>query len=126
MLKDSHGRISLKALIWILVLAFALYSGYKLSFPYLSYYMLRTDVEDELRLAHMYSDATLRKRIAEKAATWSVPITTDDIVISRDFDTLTISLGYAQKVTFLGKYTKKLVFNIKASGPVRDPSGVLR
>ncbi len=126
MLRDSAGRISLRALIWILVLASALYSGYKLSYPYFSYYMLKTDVEEELKLAHMYRDSTLRQRIARKAASWSVPITADDVIISRDLDQLTISVSYSETIIFLGRYKKKLVFNIRASGPLREPARMLR
>ncbi len=126
MLRDSAGRISLRALIWIIVLSSALYSGYKLSYPYFSYYMLKTDVEEELKLAHMYKDSTLRARIARKAAAWSVPITADDVKISRDLDKLTISVNYSETIIFLGRYKKKLVFSIKASGPVREPARMLR
>ncbi len=126
MLRDSTGRISLRALIWLLILSSALYSGYKLSFPYISYYMLKTDVEEELKLSHMYSDDALRERIATKAATWKVPITAEDVKISRDFDRLTINLEYSKTVVFLGRYKKKLNFHIKAEGPVQDQSHVLR
>jgi len=126
MLRDSAGRISLRALIWILILSSAGYTGYKLSYPYFSYYMLKTDVEEELKLAHMYTENTLRKRIAKKAATWNVPVRSDDIIISRDFENLTITVDYSETVTFLGRYKKRLNFHIKAVGPVREPARMLK
>jgi len=124
--KKNDGRITLKALIWIIILSSALYSGYKLSFPYFSYYMLKTDVGEELKLAHMYTDASLRRRIAKKAKTWSVPITADDVFISYDFDKITIRIKYTETITFLGRYKKKFIFKIDATGPMKKRNSYLR
>ncbi len=124
--QKSSGRISIKALIWILVLFLLIYSAYKLTYPYVSYYMLKTDVKEELKLSYMYSDATLKKRIVKKAHAWSVPITTDDLILSRDFDNITVRLRYSKTIIFFGRYKKKFVFNIKATTPVRDRNGTLR
>jgi len=124
--KKNDGRISLKALIWILVLSSAIYSGYKLSFPYFSYYMLKTDVKEEIKLSYMYTDASLRRRIVEKAVTWSIPVSADDIKIEHDYGKITISLNYSETIIFLGRYKKTLVFKIKASGPMKERSSVLR
>ncbi len=124
--KKNDGRISPKALVWILVLFSVLYSGYKLSYPYFSYYMIRTDVKEEVKLSYMYTDKSLRKRIAKKALTWSIPVTAEDVVISRDFDRITISMNYSETITFFGRYKKTLVFKISESGPIKDHVGVLR
>jgi len=124
--KKNDGRITLKALIWIIILSSALYSGYKLSFPYFSYYMLKTDVGEELKLAHMYTDASLRRRIAKKAKAWSVPITADDVFISYDFDKITIRIRYSETITFLGRYKKKFIFKIDATGPMKKRNSYLR
>lgn len=123
--KKNDGRISLKALIWIIILSSALYTGYKLSYPYFSYYMLKTDVGEELKLAHRYTDASLRRRIAEKAAAWSVPVTADDVHITYGFKRITIRVKYTETITFLGRFKKKFVFKIDISGPMKDRNHVL-
>jgi len=125
-LKKDDGRISLKALVWILVLSSALYTGYKLVFPYFSYYMLKTDVKEEIKLSYMYTDASLRRRIAKKAAVWSIPITADDVKISQNFKNITITLSYSETIIFLGRYKKDFVFKIKESGPMKERNAVLR
>jgi len=122
----NDGRISIKALVWLLILSSAIYAGYKLYYPYFSYYMLKTDVREEIKLAHMYTDASLRGRVVKDGHNWYVPITTDDVRITRDFRTITISVKYMKTITFFGRYKKKLVFNIIASGPVKESSGILK
>jgi len=125
-LKKDDGRISLKALVWILVLSSALYTGYKLVIPYFSYYMLKTDVKEEIKLSYMYTDASLRRRIAKKAAVWSIPITADDVQISKNFRNITIKLSYSETIIFLGRYKKDVVFKINESGPMKERNAVLR
>jgi len=122
----NDGRISLKALVWILIFSSAIYVGYKLYYPYFSYYMLKTDVKEEIKLAHMYTEASLRRRVVKDAHNWYVPITTDDVHISRDFRTITISVNYSNTITFLGGYKRKFVFNISVSGPVKESRRILR
>jgi len=125
-LKKDDGRISLKALVWILVLSTVLYTGYKLIIPYFSYYMLKTDVKEEIKLSYMYTDASLRRRIAKKAAIWSIPITADDVQISKNFRNITIKLSYSETIIFLGRYKKDFVFKINESGPMKERNAVLR
>jgi len=125
-LKKDDGRISFKALVWILVLSSVLYTGYKLVYPYFSYYMLKTDVEEEIKLSYMYTDASLRRRIAEKAALWSIPVTADDVQISQNFKNITIKLSYTETITFLGRYKKDFVFKINETGPMKERNAIIR
>jgi len=125
-LKNSHGRLSPKAIIWILVISTALYSGYKLYYPFFSYYMLKTDVGEEVKLAHMHSDDDIRARVAKRARAWSVPIVADDVKVSHDFDNITIRIKYSETIIFLGRFKKTLVFNIKSTGRMKERSGMLR
>jgi len=123
---NNHGRLSLKAAIWILIISTALYSGYKLYYPFFSYYMLKTDVGEEVKLAHMHSDDDIRLRVAKRAFEWGVPIKAEDVKVTFDFDNITIRIKYSETVIFLGRYKKTFVFNIKATSRLKDRSGVLR
>lgn len=88
--------------------------------------MLKTDVEDEARNAHMYADETLAKRILMKAQTWSVPIERDDIEIVRGRDFIAITVRYSVTIDILGQYTQVQKFNIAVDEPLKETSGVLR
>jgi len=52
--------------------------------------MLKTDVEEEARIAHMYTDEDLASRITRKAAAWSVTLGPDNLEIVRDSEQITM------------------------------------
>ncbi|MFQ5480836.1 MAG: hypothetical protein ACE5DW_06125 [Thermodesulfobacteriota bacterium] len=125
-IKNNRGRLSLKAVIWILIISAVLYTGYKLYYPVFSYYMLKTDVGEEIKLAHMHSDDDIRRRVARRAYEWSVPIKAEDVMVSHDFDNIHIKIKYSETIVFLGRYKKTFVFKINASGRMKERSGLLR
>ncbi len=88
--------------------------------------MLKTEVEDEARNAHMYADETLARRILMKAQTWDVPIERDDLEIVRGRDFVNITIRYSVTMDFFGQYTKVQKFNIEVDEPLKESSGVLR
>ncbi|GMR04378.1 MAG: hypothetical protein BMS9Abin23_0275 [Thermodesulfobacteriota bacterium] len=124
-LLNRDGAVSLKVLIWLAVLFFAVYAGYKFLRPSFSYYMLRTDVEEEAKLAHMYTDESLRERILVKAKAWSVPISSEDIEIIRGSRNIIIRISYSQTMIFFGRYSKTLYFTIETIKPLKEAVGAL-
>ncbi len=88
--------------------------------------MLKTDVGEEVKLAHMHSDEDIRKRVAGRALAWSIPIKAEDVKINHDFDTIYIKIKYAQTIVFLGGYKKTFIFNINAKARLKERSGLLR
>ena len=124
-LQNSRGAITLKALIWILVIFSAVYAAYKFVPPEVGHYLLRTEVEDEAKTAYMYKDETLTKHILDKAEMWSVPITADDIAIRRQGSTISISIDYAVTVHLLGGYTKVRQYSINVVRPLEDSNRTL-
>lgn len=88
--------------------------------------MLKTDLGEEVKLAHMHSDEEIRRRVAKKAFSWSVPVTAQDVIVIHDLDKIYIKVKYSETVTFLGRYKKTFVFNIQANGLIKERSGVLR
>lgn len=123
---NEKGGISIKGLFWLLVFASVIYGAYKFFPPFFSYYMLKTEVESEAKVAHMYSDETLARRILTKASNWDAPIERENIVIERGRDVIYISVHYTFTFDFFGKYQKEYVFDINATKPLKESSGVLR
>lgn len=123
---DQRGAITLKGLFWVVVIVVAVYGGYKLVPPSVSYYMLKTEVEEEAKIAHRYSDAALAGRIINKARTWDIPIERRDIVISRGFRDLTIDVAYSVEIRFVGGYTRTNEYYIHVSEPIKEGGNVLR
>ncbi len=125
-LLNREGAVTYKALIWTVILFFGIYSGYKYLLPTFSYYMLKTDVEAEAKLAHMYTDETLKRRILTKAGSWNIPITVEDIEITRGLRNIAIKIYYSKTITFFGRYKKRLDYRIETSKPLKETSGILR
>ncbi|MFQ5441223.1 MAG: hypothetical protein ACE5EB_00690 [Thermodesulfobacteriota bacterium] len=93
--------------------------------PTFSYYMLKTDVEEEAKLAHMYTDETLRRRISTKAGSWNIPITSEDIEIKRGLRIISIKIHYSKTIVFFGRYKRRLDYQIETVRPLKESSGVM-
>jgi len=123
---DERGAVSPRFLVWALIILAALYGGYKFVRPTFSYYMLSTDVKEEAKLAHMYTNESLRRRIIEKARTWDVPLRPEDVVIDRGIRDITIRVFYTDRIEFFGRYRKVLKRRISVTVPLKESSGILR
>ncbi|MBI1911564.1 MAG: hypothetical protein HYS21_06145 [Deltaproteobacteria bacterium] len=126
LLRDKSGSISFKALFWIFVLGSGIYGAYKFVPPYFTYYMLRTDVSNEAKIAHMYTDDALERRILQKANAWSIPLESENLEIERDAYDISINVHYTETLNFFNKYSKDLEFSIEVQKPLKDPSRVLQ
>ncbi len=123
---NSRGAASFGTIVWILLLATSVYGASKFAPPYVSYYMLKTDVENEAKVAHMYMDQSIASRLLKKAVSWSVPIVQEDIEIQRGTEDITISIEYVETVDFPGGYSKDLAFSIHVEEPLKESSGALK
>lgn len=122
---NKGGYITFKALVWILIISSALYSAYKFAPPYFGYLMLKTEVEDEAKNAHMYTDRALERRIFQKASVWSVPIDEQNLEIVRNTSYINISVHYTVDLNFFDRYHKELKYRIEVQEPLKDPARVL-
>lgn len=120
------GFISFKALFWILFLAASFYGAYMLVPPYAGFYMLKTEVEEEAKLAHMYTDEALAGRITGKAAAWSIPLGPENVEIIRDRDEIRITVDYTVTLIFFDRYNRELVYNIDVREPLKVSGRVLQ
>ncbi|MBI5643831.1 MAG: DUF4845 domain-containing protein [Deltaproteobacteria bacterium] len=122
---DNRGAIQFKTLFWLIIVASFLYGAYVVAPPYAGYYMLKTEIEDEAKLGHMYTDQTIQRRILEKASTWSVPISDENLEIAREKEQITISADYTVTFNFLDKYKKEQKFHVEVTKPLKESSGAL-
>lgn len=127
-MKDCRGASNFKAAVWIFIIASLIYGGYKTVPPAFSYYMVQLDVKNEAKIAHMYNDVTLKKRILEKANSWSVPLKDEDVVITRGTTDIDIEVKYTEVISldFVEGYDWIIPVYIEATAPIRENSGVLR
>lgn len=120
------GFISIRALFWLLFLAASFYGAYMFVPPYAGFYMLKTEVEEEARIAHMYTDEALEKRITGKAAAWSIPLGPENLEIIRGSDEIRITVDYTITLNFFDRYDRELVYNIDVRGPLKASGRVLQ
>lgn len=121
----QSGRVTFKALAWILILFFAGYFGYKFVPPVVSYYMLKTEVEDEARVAHMHPDSEVTRRIVDKANGWGVPLKPRNVRIERWSSQIVIKVHYTIHVSIFGRYVRDLNFAIDVTQPLKETSGIM-
>lgn len=120
------GYINIRALFWLLFLSASLYGAYKFVPPYAGFYMLKTEIEEEARTAHMYSDAALASRITVKAASWSIPLGPENLAISRGMEHLTITVDYTVDLVFFGRYTREIDYHIEVKEPLKEKGRLLQ
>jgi len=125
-LLDQRGSIRVKTLFWLLFFALLLYGASKVVPSYVSFYMTKTDVQEQARIAHMYDDATVAKHILRNAQAWSVPMTTEDIEIIRDSRYITITIRYTDTIDFFGRFVLDIPREIIVEAALKESSGVLQ
>ncbi len=117
---NSSGAISMKALIWLSLIACAVYLGIKFFPPYFDYYMFKGEVEAEAETADMHPDQDVVRHIFQKAEDWGVPLKEENLILERRANEIEISVAYKIDINFFNKYTKTLYFNIHAVKPLKS------
>lgn len=87
--------------------------------------MVKIDVEEQSKIAHMYDDEALANRILKNAEAWSVPLTREDLEIVRDRSSITITVRYTDTIVFFGRFVKEIPREIIVESALKDPSGSL-
>lgn len=125
-LDDKAGFVTVRALFWIILLSSFGYGMYKLAPPYIGYRMLKTDIGEEAKIAHMHTDKALAERILAKAEAWAVPLDETGLYIDRGQDGIYIYANYTVVVNFLNRYEKELFYDIEVQRPLKQPGEPLR
>lgn len=118
-IKNSRGAVSIRALFWILVISSSLYAAYKFFPPAVTFYMMKTEVEEEAKIAHMHDDAALTARILDKAKIWSAPIERQNIEINRRNSSISISVNYTTTISFFDRWKRVQDYSIFVEKPIK-------
>ncbi|MEE8185628.1 MAG: hypothetical protein V3T96_04425 [Thermodesulfobacteriota bacterium] len=108
-----------RRLFWLLILTAAVYLVVNLAPPWFGYRMLRFEVEDDARNAHLYTDDQILENIIGAAYIWEVSLAEDNIEIERGDGKIEIAVYYDVDVIFLNRYTKTFHYDIYAVEPLR-------
>ena len=117
--KNKDGKISIGTLFWVMLIVAAVYIGIKFAPPYITYYMINTEVANDADNAHLYTDEQIVKYIMIRVKEFGLPIEEKDIIVDRRDSEIEVSLRYKIDVNFFDRYTRTLYFNIDAVRLIR-------
>ena len=102
-LRSQRGAGRLKTIVFIAVVVFALYAGYKLFPPYLAEYQLSDKMQEEARFSvvNRHSEDQTRDVIFKEAQELDIPITKEQIKVSATNSLVKISVDYTVPVDLM-------------------------
>jgi hypothetical protein len=107
----NNERGFVKFFLTMLILAFAVYAGYKFGMPYYKYSAFKSEARALARISVGDIDRT-RALIFEKAEELGLPLTEKDIEVRRLDKTILVQTSWSERVDLLGFYQKDLYFTI--------------
>ena len=101
--RSQLGSAKLKAILWTAVLAFGVYSAYKLIPVYMANYQLADKMVEESRfaVANRYNEEQVREIIYKEVQELEIPAKKEDIKVLASLQTVRISLDYTVPVDLL-------------------------
>jgi hypothetical protein len=122
----EDGASAIGLVVLVLIVVAGIYAAYKFAPSYVSYRMLRVDVNNEAETAHMYTDAVIESHILKKAEGWAVPLDGEGVEIERGYDYITVSVHYTVTVSLFDRYERELVYDIRVTKPLKSVDRVLQ
>lgn len=117
--RNYAGRISLSTLIFFVLTAAVVYLALLYLPPWMAYRAMLQVIQEQVGAAAVSSDDEVSDRIMATARAWDVPITKDQIEITRTAGRLSISTQWDVTVNLLGgKYQHVLHFAPSTESPV--------
>lgn len=115
--RSQLGGARLKAILWTAVLAFAVYSAYKLIPVYIANYQLSDKMVEESRfaVANRFTEDQVRENIYKEVVDLEIPARKEDIKVAASLQVVRISLDYTVPVDLLF-YHMQLHFNPSSEG----------
>lgn len=93
------------------LLAFSIYAGVKFGMPYYRYSAFKSDLTELTRIS--LGDAVKTKmQVLEKAEEYDIPISEDDLTVTKKEKTVRVQTSWSETVDILGFYQRKLDFDI--------------
>jgi hypothetical protein len=116
---NTAGRISLSTLIFFVLTAAVVYLALLYVPPWMAYRAMLEVIQEQVGAAAVSSDDEVGDRIMATARAWDVPITKDQIEITRTDGRMSISTQWDVTVDLLGgKYHHVLHFAPSTESPV--------
>ena len=122
MISEVKGGSTLTALIYILLSIFVIYAAVKTVPPYMDYYSMDDEVSQQLHLSTINSNDVILNDLAQKAADLELPISKDQIILSRNGDgSMSIQMKWVRTVDYGYGFKRDFPFEINTnSKKVKD------
>jgi hypothetical protein len=115
----AEGRITLSTLIFFVLIAAVIYLALLYVPPWMAYRAMLEVIQEQVGAAAVSSDDEVGDRIMATARAWDVPITRDQIEITRTDGRMSISTQWDVTVNLLGgRYHDVLHFAPSTESPV--------
>src|SRR5205085_10348732 len=101
--RRERGEGNAGCLFGLIVLALALFIAYKMVPAKIKTADLRQTITDEARMGGAHNDGVIMKQIMAKAREQSLPVTEDNVKISRGTNDITVTVDYDVPIDFPGK-----------------------
>jgi hypothetical protein len=115
--RGQRGEGQLGCVVGLLVLLAAIYVAYKMVPIKVKSAQVRGEVVDEAKSAGMRGDEQIAKNILRVAEAEGIPLTREDIEISRVANTIRVEVTYTIPIEFPG-YTYNWEFHHVAENPI--------
>ena len=102
----------MRKIIWLLILSFLVYSGFKFGMPYYRYVAFKSEVKEMVKISIGLKEDEIKNRVFERAQELKIPIQKDDIELSTTEKMVRIRTSWFEVVDILGQYRKTLIFSI--------------
>jgi hypothetical protein len=101
--RSQLGSAKVKAILWTAIVAFAVYSAYKLIPVYIANYQLADKMVEESRfaVANRFTEDQVRDIIYREVQDLGIPAKKEDIKVLASLQTVRISLDYTVPVDLL-------------------------
>lgn len=107
----SNEKGFIKFLFVTALLAFCIYSGIKFGMPYYRYSAFKSDSKELARVSLGDAERT-KVQILEKAEEFHIPISAEDLTVTRKEKTVRVQTSWSETVDILGLYQKKINFDM--------------
>ncbi len=101
----------IKGVIYLIIIGLASIIAVSFTMPYYRYYVLKMQSEGYMKIDNN-STKVVGEKIMETAKELKVPLTEDNLKISRIEDTLFVKAHWTETVDIFGKYQKELYFSL--------------
>jgi len=117
--EGEGGRIGLGVLIFLAILALAIYLGFRVVPPYWEFYSVKEAARQGVVAASAppYHDSDAKDAVMEKVRRLGIPLQEEDLSIVRDGNAVSIEFSWKRDIVLPG-YIRQLTFAVKDSEPL--------